>query len=382
MRAMRRLALAAAVMALPTALPGEAAAQERSPFAPALKDLPAPDGEPSGLVLGLRLGDAYRTLYLVHEGGAVREAHDLPYLVSPQPDGFHLLGALTGTAAPDCPGEGCDWYITEVWTARDTPDLAAVRTRLSAALLDYRDGMIGPYEEPREGWYELTRRVTYVANGTVCIETLLSGYTGGAHPFGEDRNDCLPLPPDDGWDRADRLALTTDILPAPRRSRVRVELAEAVAAGAFEEVTLGGDDLDYVGPFNTDAPYFRLGRDRGRTMLTALAYGDAPYVMSGTYRVTAAVPAGAAPQGLMPYNPEVGFLDDLTAIDPTVRDAFVAPTNGVVYVLTEAFLIAIDPASGRELLRRPAPHEAVVMVEWAVGDAVGRWEDVIRSVGF
>jgi len=361
------------------ALPGAAPAQERSPLAPALEDLPAPSGAPSGLVLGLRLGDTYRTLYLLHDDGTVREAHDLPYLVSPQPDGFHLLGALTATAMPACPGEGCDWYMTDLWTARDAPDLAGLWTDLSAALLVYRDEMIAPFDEPREGWYEFTRRVAYVANGTVCVQTLLDGYTGGAHPFGEDRNDCLPLPVPGGWDEAEQLTLTQDLLPASRLDAIRSDLGDEVAAGRFEEVTLAGDDLDYVGPFNTDAPFFRLHRERGRTMITALAYGSAPYVMSGTYRVTAALPAGPAPEALMPYNAAVPF-DRLTDIDPDMRDAFVSPTNGIAYVLTDAFLIAVDPASGRELLRRPAPHDAVVMVEWAVGDAVGRWEE--RLSGF
>jgi hypothetical protein len=381
MTALRPAVPAIACAMLLIALSGAAAAQERSPFAPALQGLPAPSGEPSGLVLGLRLGDAYRTLYLVHADGAVREAHDLPHLVSPQPDGFQLLGSLTVTAAPACPGEGCDWSMTELWTTRAAPDLAGLSSDLSATLLQYRDEMIAPFDAPREGWYEFTRRVAHVANGTVCIEIRLDAYTGGAHPFGEDRNDCLPLPPPGGWDEADRLTLTADLLPAARLDRIRSDLRDAVAAGRFEELTLAGDDLDYVGPFDTDTPFFRLHRERGQTTMTALAYGNAPYVMSRTYRVTAAVPAGPAPDGLMPYNPEIPFAR-LTGVDPDVRDAFVSPTDGIVFVLTNAFLIAVDPASGREVFRRPAPHDAAVMAEWAVGDAVGRWEEMIGAAQF
>lgn len=358
------------------AMAGEPAA---SPDLPTPLALPPPTGEASGLVLGLRNGNSYRTLYLDQgEDGSVTLTADLPFIVTPQRDGFWVLGAETVVQGPGCPGPDCNYLLTDVWVDRTIPDRDAFRRDLARELASHFEN---DPQFPTTSYYS-ERRIEFVANGVVCLHLTQDGYAAGtAHPFAEDELHCLRMPPNRGWDRALPLPLADAMVPAARVAELGRRLQERAADGHFEQGDVDRSDLEVVSGFDFNTPLFRLGRERGQTMLTAIAYGEAPYVLSNTYSVSVTVSGGPAPPALTPYNPDIGQLfDRLHTNDPAVQDVFVAPTHGVVYVITGDRLIALDPATGHERLALSAPHDTVVVAEWALGANAQRWRDAIGNL--
>ncbi len=349
------------------------------PHAAPLRGLPAPTGEPAGLVLGVRQGESYRTLYLTHEDGRAGLAQERPYLVSPQRDGFWAIGAETATHGPGCPGDDCALSRTGLWVGRALPDRAAVRAGFERGLRAFaaENGNLPNL------YYRARRRVEYVANGAVCTWSLLEGYSGGAHGFADDRHHCQSLPAA-GGELADAPPIPlARIAPANRVAELSRQLEAVARRGWFEERALDPEDVQALGTLTVTEPLFRLHRDLGQVEMTAVGYFDAFYALSNTYRLTAAVPAGPAPPALTPYNPDLQtLLEALQHLDPRVEEVFLAPTNGVVFVISGPRLIGIDAASGREVLAMPLPHDQVVMADWATGPAVERWREAIGQFGF
>ncbi len=378
-------ALVAAGLAGAAGLPGHAAAAAEAggtgsaPLVNALDWLPDPDGRASGLVLGLRHGNAYRTLYLVQgQDGLLSVAADLPVLVTPQRDGFWVLGAESVTSGPGCPGPDCAYSLTEVWIGRTVPDRAAFRQELARELASHVE------HDPQfpTASYHSHRQVDFVANGTVCVHLTQDGYAAGAaHPFAEDRAHCVRMPPNRGWDRAPPMPLADTLVRDSVVVALRNGLIQQAAAGRYEGLRLGPDDRQMVSGLEDITVYFRLGRHLGYTLLTGITYGEAPYVLSNTYSVTVVTGGLAAPPPLAPYNPDHARLfDQLRALDPAINDMFVAPTNAAAFLLAGDRLIGIDRVSRREQLVLTVPHDAVVVAEWAVGAHVQNWAEDIRTL--
>lgn len=350
-------------------------------YAHILREVGAPAGRPSGLLLGLRRGDEYRALFLVHDGASVKIGADLPFLTAPQADGFLLARPVTVTLAEvcaDCPDLPA--YITAIVRGRTVDALAggtdAVAGRLREAYALARES---PY--PEGFAYESREQVTLIADGAYCAAFDLYGYTGGAHPFAADLTHCIDPGVAGPFDAAEPLRLAGLIAPE-RLAALRRALADEAAAGRFEEAA-GGEPIspDDIFDIDTDDPVFRLARRDGRTAMTAVAYGGAPYYLTGTYRVTASVPAGPAPADLARYNPDLPFYAALQAADPGVTDASLSPGNDMAVILGNGRLLAVRPQDGRVLHSMALPDSAVVVADWAVGEAVARWQAELAGLG-
>ncbi|NBC32491.1 MAG: hypothetical protein GVY13_07420 [Alphaproteobacteria bacterium] len=350
-------------------------------YADILREVGAPAGRPSGLLLGLREGDEYRTLFLVHDGASAKIGADLPFLTAPQTDGFLLARPVTVTLAEVC---------------ADCPDLPAfitaiVRGRTVDALARGTEAVSGPLREaydlsreslhPEGFAYESREQASFIADGAYCAAFDLYGFTGGAHAFAADLRHCIDPGSAGPFDAAEPLRLAGLIAPE-RLAALRRALADEAAAGRFEEAAADAPiSPDDIFDIDTDDPVFRLARRDGRTAMTAVAYGSAPYYLTGTYRVTAALPAGPAPAALARYNPDLPFYAALQAADPGVTDAFLSPGNDLAVILGNGRLLAVRPQDGTVLHGMALPHDAVVVADWAVGEAVARWQAELAGLG-
>lgn len=353
-------------------------------YAERLAGVGAPAGQPSGLLLGLRRGDGYRALFVVQDAGSVKIGADLPFLAAPQADGFLLARPVTVTLAEACAdcqeSPESPAFITAIMRGRTVGEIVDSAARIAEPLREaYEFAADSPF--PAGFAYESDEQVTFIADGAYCAAFDLYGYTGGAHPFHSDLTHCIDPDAVGRFAEAEPLRLAGLVEP-DRLAALRRALRAEAEAGRFEELD-EADPALLAETFGVDTgdPVFRLARRGGRTAMTALAYGDAPYYLTGTYRVTVSVPAGPAPDALAPYNPELPFYEALQASDPQVTDAFLSPGNGMAAILSAERLLVIRPQDGTVLHSMALPHEAVVAADWAVGDAVTRWQAALAALG-
>jgi hypothetical protein len=134
--------------------------------------------------------------------------------------------------------------------------------------------------------------------------------------------------------------------------------------------SFSGNDPDRI-------PTFTLERHEAKTRMIgrALVDGNTHRSFLGT------ADFGIAPPELARYdNPDLDFAA-AKSIFPDLIDIFISPSQDTAFFLTAMEMIAIDTASGKELFREN--HELkfnkVVMVEWAVGEHVGRWRKELSN---
>lgn len=380
---MRRLPFVAVVSVL-LGLTAAAAAQEARPPVAAALDSLTPGRQPSALLLGLREGQTYRTLYLVHGGGRITLAADLPFILSPQDGGFWRFASATAwpegcvrqICDPDheeCAEEVCRLSITQVW---QSPQTAGPAPSPSAATLAETLRDIEDREAADSAYYLLDERIEFVARGAICRSVDGHGYTGGAHDFFDLDTHCFALGSDLRWGEPLDYPLPT----ATDQQRLRVTLEALVAAardGRFEEVEGGTPDPEVIDTIrdavSAGKVQYRLDRVDGQTQVTLTASSSASFVASPTYRLTVAEPFGPADPSLAPHNPEPTAYAALRQVDPALADLFVSPSQAVVFALTAQDLAAIDVKTGAELWSMPVAHDRVVMVEWATGADIERW---------
>jgi hypothetical protein len=384
---MRRLARVAVVPLLMAVAAAAAEQEARPPVAAALASL-TPGRQPSALLLGLRDGQSYRTLYLLHGGGRITLAADLPLILSPQPDGFWRFGA--GTAWPedcrrqvcdpdhaDCAEDVCRLSITQVW---QSPQLSGPATMPGRATLAETQRDIADREAEESAYYMLDERITYVARGAICRSVEGHGYTGGAHDFFDLDTHCFALGADLRWGEPLDYPLAA---PAEPLRQALEALVTAAREGRFEEVEGGTADPEVVATIrdavNAGKVQFRLARVDGQTLLTLTASSSASFVASPTYRLTVAAPLGPADPSLAPYNPAPDAFAALRKVEPDLADLFVSPLQGVAFALDATGLAAIDVKSGAELWSMPLTYDRVVMVEWATGADIDRWAEAVAA---
>jgi hypothetical protein len=368
----------AALAALPWPSAAAPAAAQDHPFSPVAAGLPAPDGEPAGLLLGLRRGDTYSSLFLSVADGRV-EARRYPWLVSPQADGFRYLDAASASLGPGCPGETCAYAITDVWVGRTPEAGEGLADFLRRELEAHRaDAAADPHHDSYS--YVMTRRIEWVANGAVCLSLDLWGYLGGAHGFAGGGESCYPIDPsENSWDMSAPLPVEASGVEPAALAAAGNRLVADIQAGRFEEGRYTETDVEYLATQNLQSVAFRLARAEGRTIAAMVGYVDAPYALSPTYRLTVSTPMGPAGRPAAPYNPSAPYYDRLLAIDDGVRDAFLSPSGNALFVLAGDVLTALEPGSGRVLHREELAADAVVAADWAVGDHAARWRDAIAA---
>lgn len=361
----------------------DAAEPEPSAVAAALSSL-APARQPSGLLLGLRDGQSYRTLYLVHGNGRITLVADLPFILSPQQDGFWRFGSATSwpqgcvqqACDPDqgdCAEDICRVSVTQIW---QSPRLSGPVTMPSVATRDETLRDIEDSDAADAGFYIRDERIEFVARGALCRSVSGHGYVGGAHDFFEQDTHCFAVGGDLRW--GEPLVYPAKAAAAEPRFGAVLETLEAAAReGHFEEVEGAEADHEVLGSIRkalgTGEVQFRLDRVHGQTQLVLTAESSTSFVASPTYTLTVAAPLGPAPAMLVAHNPGPDAYNALRKIAPEVVDVFVAPSRAVAYALSGQALTAIDPASGATLWSSPVRHDRVVMVEWATGADIERW---------
>jgi hypothetical protein len=317
----------------------------------------------SGLLLGLRsTKNEYRTLYLSPAGGkwAVLERPDL---IAPRRDGFWRVGMSRLKT-----GSG-DW-VNEYDT------LWAHRIGQPNWFTEYRREVLNqPEPKPGERSNEDSRyTILFVGQDIISTEFVGDGYgEGAAHPWtvnslGAYRIDTVAKPAGTAGS-----SLTLAIADAlPDAAKVFKTTGEA-----FHK-TLSEPDRVVTTPNETD---WAIVRRQGRWVLRGrLNYANE--AVRGSFE-DFSVPYTLPRAMVGPDTLRVPWNTVKTRI-PAALDAFSSPNGDVLGVLTRTTLTlyavrngSFGPAVFSRTLRA---GEATVMIHWALGNSVNRWQREISAI--
>lgn len=273
-----------------------------------------PDGKPEGLLLGFRTPQSeYVTYYFLIEEGKLTKTLELPYLVTPQLDGFHFLQTFYTYSSSEENPEDYGWSPEEYpdgmeyqyadWSPRDFTSAAD----LTRALAKHQKENTKTVDEAEAWLYENARdEILYILPGLVTVEKSVEGYGGGVHGYyGYDRY-TMPFLPGMPVPKRDQKVMDTlfqnQFSPATWAEIKR----QLYIQGPRNESEYGGQepyDIDYttdeadrsddqIGDYDpeyavdTEELDFILEHKNGTVELRVLAYAPAPYVMEHTYQVT------------------------------------------------------------------------------------------------
>lgn len=367
-----------------------------SKFAPAIKELAPRSDDAVGLLLGFdtdtsQNAQSYqrffddsqtitppseedfptnKTLMFSRHNDQVKQSAKLNCLAAPQNDGFLFLGLVTYREKAKVEDE---WYqniqqqaqkewpfeYTGIWKSKNYHALGeAVHAQISQLkdTLDTRYALdslqfITDYEKP-----------SYIVPGLLVTEgyyTLIHGGASWFNAFEYNKHYVLG-----------QKSFSPKLEKWASRERIRSATAE-LKAEYGERRPWSGTPIDYIYD-----PTFTLSRINGRVHLIGLLNMDAN--SSRTY--LAPFDAGPAPTELVGRNSFPLKFNDFKRIDPELVDVFISPNFSTIFVLTQTWIFGIDVASKRELFRKK--HELVfnkvVLVEWATGDYVNKWETALE----
>lgn len=368
----------------------------KSKFAPAIKQLAPRSNAPVGLLLGFdtdttQNAQSYqrffddsqsiatsdedfptnRTLLFSRHDEEVKRSADLNCLASPQEDGFLFLGLVTYREKAKVQDE---WYqqlqqqarkewpfeYTGIWMSDSYKNLGeavyqqisklkdTLNTRYALDSLQF----ITDYEKP-----------SYVLPGLMISEGYYTLIHGGASWFNAyEYNKHYLLGKKRFHPKLEKWA-------TPERIRsASVKLKEEYG----EQRQWSGTPIDYIYD-----PTFTLARINGRVHLIGLLNMDA----NSSRTFLASFDVGPAPSTLVSRNSFPLKFSEFKRIDPDLIDVFIAPNYSTIFVLTKAWIYAIDVATKRELYRErhDLSFNKVVMVEWATGDYVNKWEETLQD---
>jgi hypothetical protein len=319
----------------------------------------------SGLLLGLRsTKNEYRTLYLSPAGGkwAVLERPDL---IAPRRDGFWRVGMgrlKTGS------GDWVNEYDT-LWAHRiGQPNWFA----------DYRREVLNQ-AEPKVGERsneDSSRTILFVGQDVICAEFTGGGYgEGAAHPWAGNTLEAY---------RIDTIAKPAGTAGSSLTLAIDDALPEAAktftSAGEAFHATLPSDRAERVNQSPSETEW-ALVRRQGRWVLRGrLNYAyEAVRGSFEDFSVPYTLPkAMVGPDTLrVPWN-------TVKARIPAALDAFSSPNGEVLGVLTKTTLTLYTVRNGSlgptVFSRTLRAGEAAVMIHWALGNSVSRWQREISAI--
>lgn len=380
-------------------------------FAPAVRGL-IPQQKNTGLLLGIYNEDGYQTLLFDYNGKAVEPIASVPVLAVPGNAGFTYVYKRTYSSAEitaDDLEEGRVLY-REHWEELVVEHNRVQAERASEQALSDSAADAPPCSDCRNWDWEDHIDLLYVVPGHATISTYGSGYTGGAHPnrytntYTVHFSSLAPRTMNStSRDTAEQdhlvESLLSELYPVSRdpgivarmkrelllRGRLEYFIDSPEADSLYEAF----DSTDYAGvaPEAVEGSYevdtsnvsLVLERTRGRVFLRARADASAGYAESGDYALTAEYNCGVLDTAVYANNRFPLLFGAFVKADAAVRDVMVAPTQNVVYVLTDDTLLAVDVSTQKVVFEYILPEaSSVVMVEWANDAVLDAWKQALK----
>ena len=361
-----------------------------------------PTGQAEGILFAFYKDQAYESHYYLLETGKVTEHLILPYLVTPQKDGFLYIQEMNTLDSLDRESENDPDYPFVYSYERRGPRVFNSPEALQAALQNQKDHPVKhPDIDDREGdlpFYseQGTREIKYILPGLVSLEDYGDGYGGGAHdyywrnqytvPFSrlgaENRNlyklqDSLfhSQHTEEEWAEIKRQIY----IRGPKSDDDLDEVIDLIETWELDSSRLGDQIGDYPDDVAVDTEEldFRLDWWDGSLQLICMGYASAPYIVSHVYSIRVEYASG-------PLGPPYLHQTEWPVPPDSIRKMEVnllMLSPGQNYVLYSIFstMRGYDLNSGK-LIEGEAinVYDGFIMAEWAVGDHAHRWLEELR----
>ncbi|MEM9005403.1 MAG: hypothetical protein AAGE59_18000 [Cyanobacteria bacterium P01_F01_bin.86] len=307
-----------------------------------------------------------KTLYLTRVDDTIHLAAELEYIASPQTERFIYAGQVRYLEAPrteDCFAMPCivGFDYSRIWTADSKLAIQAAKDEAIAQIKDSVDADFAARGADAQNVTDY-EKVSFITDGFYVTEGFWSQTTGGAAWF-------------QAYEKSSVVALSNREIPTHLRE---LYSPEQIASGfqpvrdMFGDRRWLGEVIDYV-----NNSLYTLARVRGNTHVLGLIEVDG----NAHRRFHASANMGIAPESIIAYdNPPLDF-DQFQNLYPAMIDLFVSPNENTVFVLTDEAIVGIDVFSKQEIFRENhnLSFNKVVMVEWATGRFVTRWQQELTQ---
>lgn len=361
---------------------------QKSKFAEIVKGLEPKDGD-SGLLLGFdtdtsqnREGYAQfydfekpdfsktatnKTLYLTRIGNQIKLESKLDYIASPQTSGFIYTGQVRYLEKPRVEYCGCPKCTyskcligsdySKIWVANSKQEIQLVREDKANEIKAVIDS---EFEKLGVDSQDITdeEKISFISEGFYIVKGFRSKIHGGASWFTARTKNFL-------------VALTDKKITSYLKDLYEPHQIEK-AFGGSKHRRWAGKEVSVV-----DASTFDLSRLNGRTHILGMIETD-----GNAHRIFhKAFDMGFAFNKLVVYdNPKLDF-DKFKSIYPNLIDVFISPNQNTIIILTKEEVIGLDVRTEKEIfnLKHDLLFNKVVMVEWATGDFVSKWQQELND---
>jgi hypothetical protein len=391
-------------------------AGSRSLFA-ALK----PIKKSEAILLGIDTGAKYRSLLIQFENGKVDILADVPYLASPQKDGFYYINQYQlnwhkakEEGATDLRMEGRD---TVAWSFSRSDFFISRNFQTLSDSITKEKEKAGIRNESiactncREYYEQEVNRLSYVIPGFISIEERSEKYAGAAHPHTTtkaftatftdlpniqtstassfansavccDQNSFKSLFSPKHWEIVQRTLYFKGIDEQFIDRNRDNEVTRKFDLTKFDGRAIGKSTSPYQ--IQTAAPDFVLTHERGQVHLKVRAHTTASYTESGDDQLTTEYDAGPLQKPFIRYN---AFPLDFSALQSRYAglvDAYVSPYHNVVMLVLngepgsiQPTLALVDVTTGKLIFTREITG-SIIMAEWAADTSIEQWQQQLK----
>ncbi len=364
--------------------------QEKSEFYSREFSKLKPQNIPSGLLLGLRTSEGYRTLFIINKNGTSTVSIDLPYLATPQKDGFYFIDEELLDSSEVIVESVDSSNLDSILMGRSIHNLVVFKNAEQIKQFNknkknivYSDWNIKCPSCKEGGGEENTESIEYVIPNYITVNYSGGGYyTGAAHPFHGSTSESMNF----DWFRNQRQNNYSKRHSAFGLSDLYKKKSEFINQKLLEQAEDVTDGEGKASPLDLTDIYFALNRKNGEVHLSCFADAFVPYSVSGDYKFTADYDIGRLDKQYVPNN-----IFPLTysligkQTDNYVKDILVSPSQDVVYLLVgynEIRLIGVDVKSQKEIINLPLKdlgYTLPIMVEWSTGKHIENWEGTLAK---
>ncbi len=328
--------------------------------------------EASGLLLSLHYGGfeadpgVYTSLWITHENGEAAIKNEFGFLAVPLANGFAYVDVLSAFPQENMCQESSGWKALSFLDINTSLEAhyAGRQAKTAAALA--RLAEMSACKEFQEVPY-----INFAGNGLLSYSSYQFTREAGSNE-NRSTNKRVVLRLSDmkesnlsefyGADGINRLA---GMLKKPAESQGTEVVNENLSCwiarnkGRFEAMVYAGNHYD------------TNEEESKRSLAFHVSMEQAP------------LPASFAKNASIPEK----TWDALTAVYPTLQDAFLSPNGNLLVVIEGGTLRAFDTASGKQLIVRrqvmPSYEEegapSIVLVEWAAGTQVAAWDKALPT---
>lgn len=361
--------------------------------------------------------NGYRTLLLNYHHGEVNLAGDLPYLATPQPNGFYFIGEKKeawGEYDSGREDEGAGAIGLRSYTNFDdtNPIITTSATTLLQLLKKPSKNTFDPIpdcpdcdeeeEEVRDYFESSATALTYLIPGFATVNSWGENFTGGAHGNRYDHNYTTNFPrllnenfpvkelpisiSETKMDSINRILYFRGISGLFIDGGYEENRKEPFRLSDYKNLKIGEGSGYYQ--VKVEEKDYVLFHDKGVVQLNIRAHADADYASSGDYNLTTEYEAG--PLQIPGFKNSLSFkFSDLAKADTTITDCFLSPKQNILVLTRKTYkagkpemdkseLAVVDVQSGKILYRQTLPLN-VIMAEWATGKSVDRWLQELKK---